>query len=361
VLLNPTIKGRVARVRSIVHRRGLDGMIVSSLPHVRYLTGFTGSNGACMITQRSALFVTDLRYRDQARDEVRGFRRIITSRGLFEGSASRRPLSGCKRVGFDSGHVTYALYRSLRSLFPEVLLVPTVGVVDSLMRTKDAEEVACIQQAAEITDRVFMEVLAMIAPGVVELDIAAEISYLQRRQGAERDAFDILVAGGERAAFPHAKASTRKISRNEMVILDFGCVVRGYASDLTRTVHVGRPSRRAVELYRVVQEAQQEALAAVTAGMRARDLDAIARKRIQRAGWGRYFNHSLGHGLGMHVHEAPRVSALSTDTIAAGDVITIEPGVYIPDYGGVRIEDDVLVLEHGCRVFNASPKELMIL
>jgi Xaa-Pro aminopeptidase len=361
VLLNPTIKGRVARLRAITHRRSLDGMIISSLPHVRYLTGFTGSNACCFITQRSATFVTDIRYKDQCRSEVRGYRKIVTSRGLYEGAAPRQPLARCARVGFESTHVTYAIYRAIRAAFPGVLFVPTTGVVEELMRVKDADEVASIQEAAEISDAVFLEVARLIAPGVTELEIAAEISFRQRRYGAEGDAFDILVAGGERGAFPHAKASSRKFRRHEMVILDFGCVVKGYASDLTRTVHIGRPTRRARELYRVVLEAQEEALGAVTAGMRTSDLDAVARKRIQKAGWGRYFNHALGHGLGMQVHEPPRVSSLSTERLIAGDVITIEPGVYIPDYGGVRIEDDVLVLDHGCRVFNAAPKDFMIL
>jgi Xaa-Pro aminopeptidase len=355
------MKGRVTRVRALLRRRGLDGMVISSLPHIRYLTGFTGSNACCVITGRSAIFVTDIRYKDQCRAEVKGFRKIVTRVGLYEGAASGRPFDGCSRVGFESAHVTYALYRVLRTTFPGVLFVPTTGVVDELRRVKDAVEVAAIQKATEISDRVFLEVVEMISPNVTELDIAAEISFRQRRYGAERDGFDILVAGGERAAFPHARASARKFHRHELVILDFGCVVQGYTSDLTRTVHMGRPSRRAKDLHRVVLEAQEEAIAAVRAGMRASDLDAIARKRIQKAGWGRWFSHALGHGLGMQIHEAPRVSSLSTEHLLAGDVITIEPGVYIPGYGGVRIEDDVLVLHDGCRVFTAAPKDLMVL
>jgi Xaa-Pro aminopeptidase len=340
--------------------QGLDAFLLTSHPNILWLTGFTGSSGLCVITPRRGIVVSDPRYAVQSRAEVHGFRRVISARGMFDAVSEHRLLAGCRRVGFESQHVTHAQYRTLRRIFRSVSFRPTDNLVEDLEMVKDDGELALLREAVRISDDAFRHVLPVLRPGVRESDVAAEITYFQRRAGAERDAFETIVAGGERAALPHARASSRQLRAGDLVILDFGCTVGGYSSDLTRTVAVGRASRRSREIYGVVREAQEAAVAAARGEMPARDLDAVARTVIAAAGYGRYFVHSLGHGLGLHVHERPRVSALSTEFLRTGSVITIEPGIYIPGFGGVRIEDDVVLEKNGCRVLNTAPKELIV-
>ena len=339
----------------------LDALVVTTPANVRYLTGFSGSNGLAVVTAGRALFISDSRYALQSAAEVRKFRRIIGRRGLLEDAASSGALAGCAEAGFESESITYAQYRSLRRLFPGVRFRPTSGIVEGLSLVKDRGEVACIEEAAAIADGVFADVLKTIRPGMTEQEIAAEISWLNRRRGGESDPFDVLVAGGARGAFPHAHPTARKIRKGEFLLIDFGSTVRGYSSDMTRTVVLGRGPRRLTEAYRAVLEANESARAAARGGMAARALDAVARDCIRRRGFGKYFVHSLGHGLGLRVHERPRISPLSAEVIEPGCVITIEPGIYIPGCGGVRIEDDVVIGDTGCRVLTRSPRELIVL
>lgn len=357
---------RTARVREEMQRRGLDAFIVSSLFNIRYLTGFTGSNAILIVTKKSTTFLSDVRYKLQAKQEVSsGDPRkrtciLITRLGLYEEASKRNLLDGAGKVGFESNQITYAQYRVLRKLFPHTSFASTSEIVEEVMLVKEDDEIEMIRRAVRISDQVFHEILKVIRPGVSELEVAAEISYLHKTFGAERDAFETIVASGERSALPHARAGERKIKAGDLLTLDFGCAVNGYNSDLTRTVAVGKASARAKEMYDVVYQAQQEAIDSAKGGMWAKDLDSIARKRIDRLGYGKYFSHSLGHGLGLHVHERPKISQLSKERLRSGSVITIEPGVYIPDFGGVRIEDDVLLTEQGCVVLNAAPKEFMV-
>ncbi len=352
---------RIEGLRARMNENELDALIVTSLANIRYLTGFSGSHALAVLTAKRAYFISDSRYTLQSAREVRKFRRIIGSLGLMEDAAAAKTLRGCRAAGFESDSLTYAQYRSLRRLFPRIMFRPTSGMVESLALVKDAREVACIEEAAAISDGVFHDVLKFIRPGVTELEIAAEISWLNRRRGAESDAFDVIVASGPRGALPHARPTARKIRKGEFVLLDFGSTVRGYSSDLTRTVALGGAPRRLREAYQAVLEANESATASARGGMTARGLDAVARGCIRRRGFARYFIHSLGHGLGLRVHERPRVSALSPEVLRPGSVITIEPGIYIPGSGGVRIEDDVLLGGTGCRVLTRSPRELIVL
>ncbi len=353
-------KKRLSRLRAELSGKGLDTLIISTLPHIRYLSGFTGSNALLIVGTRSAVFLTDTRYVLQASREVSGCRVIITTKPLFEEAAKRKLLSVGKRAGFQADQVTYAQYRSLRKLFPSISFVSTRDLVEDVMLVKDPHEVDSIRRAVAISDKVFHDVVKIVRPGIPELEVAGEISYLHKKYGGERDAFETIVASGKRGAFPHARASEKKIARGELVTLDFGCSVNGYNSDLTRTIGVGTLSPRLRRMYEVVREAQQLAVDAARGNMAAAELDHVARKHITRRGFGKYFNHSLGHGLGLNVHERPRVSQLSKELLQVGSVITIEPGVYIPEVGGVRIEDDVLLTEDGCAVLNTAPKELVI-
>ena len=339
----------------------LDGLLVTHLPHVRYLTGFSGSNGLCVITKRSECFITDARYRDQAKCEVKRFRIVTTRKSLFE-AAAREATAGRKmRLGFDGRHLSVAGWQSLRKLLRRTALVPTRPLVDAVASIKDNCEIASIRRAVRISDKVFGLIIQLLKPGLTELDVAAEIAYLHRKLGAEADAFEPIVASGPRGAWPHARASAKRIRSGELVIMDFGCRVDGYHSDCTRTVAVGRPSARLRRMYQIVLDAQLRAVDAARGGMAARNLDAVARSYIKKMGYGKFFPHSLGHGIGLDVHEAPRISWLSKDLLLPGNVVTIEPGVYKPGLGGVRIEDTVIIRENDCSVLNRSPKELLML
>ncbi len=352
---------RVTRLRTLLEEQRLDALIVTSLIHLQYLTGFTGTHGLAVVTRREVYFITDSRYRAQAARQVRAAQRLLTQHPLLVAMADHHCLSRCKRTGFESHDMTYQQYRTLRKTFPGKVFVPTSGIVENLLLVKESSELASMRSAMRITDLVFAEVLPLLRPGMRENEVAAEISYRHRRLGADGDAFIPIVASGVRGALPHARASDKILRHGEMVTLDFGCTVDGYHSDLTRTVALGRVSQRARKVYDVVRRAQQAALAAARGGIRARALDAVARDVITGAGYGDAFSHSLGHGLGLHIHERPRVSPLSNEILVAGSVITVEPGIYIPGWGGVRIEDDVLLMQRGNTVLTTAPKDLMVL
>lgn len=352
---------RLEEVRRKLSRLKLQAIVITALPHVRYLTGFTGSNGVCVVTLGDQFLFTDGRYREQVRDEVQGFHTVVTSGSLFEAMKSRKLLAKTSRVGYESQNMSVSSLATLQKQFPRNKFVPTSFLMEEIAAVKDADEIESIKEAVRITDEVFEQILGVIREGVRENEVAAEIAYRHRRLGAEADAFEPIVASGIRGALPHARASAKAIHKGDMVTLDLGCRVRGYHSDLTRTVSVGPPSDELKRVYQVVRDAQEKALGSAKSGMKAKSLDAVARKHIAAQGLGKYFSHSLGHGLGLEVHELPRVSKLSTDTLETGNVITVEPGVYIPGVGGVRIEDDVLIENGSCRVLNSSTKELTVL
>ncbi len=355
------IRKRTANVWKKIDDLGLDAFLVSHLPNIRYLSGFTGSNALLIISTNRRYLLTDSRYRQQSREEVLGCRVFISDDGLFETAARKSLLGRSRRVGLEGNHLSYTLFQNLKKLFPGIRFVPEVDVVESVAAVKDAVEIQSIRKAIRITDKVFSEILKIIRPGVLESDIAAEISYRQRLEGADRDAFDVMVASGARSALPHGQASTKKIRAGDLGTLEFGCSAEGYHSDLTRTVAVGSASRRAREIYRIVLHAQNRAIETARSGISARELDEAARSYIRSQGYEKHFGHSLGHGLGLQVHELPKVSSRSKDKLEAGNVITIEPGIYLPSFGGVRIEDDVLIENGRSVVLSKAPKEFLIL
>lgn len=352
---------RIAALRSRMIESSLDALIVSSLANIRYLTGFSGSNALVVVTGKRAYFVSDSRYALLSAHEVRKFRRIIGRGGLLEDASAAGTLRGCRDAGFESDSLTYAQYRSIGKNFPGVRFHPAPGLVEGLALVKDARELKAIEEAAAVSDSVFSGILRSLRPGATELDIASEIMRLNRSNGGESDPFDVIVASGERGALPHARPTSRRLRRGEFVILDFGSTVRGYCSDMTRTVSLGRAPARLRAAYAAVLEANESAAASARAGIEAKNLDAVARSCLRRRGFGKFFTHSLGHGIGLRVHERPRVSPLSREMLVAGSVITIEPGVYLPGCGGVRIEDDVVLGDTGCRILTRSTRELIVL
>lgn len=352
---------RIAALRSKLRDHQLDAFVIAALPNIRYLTGFSGSHAIAVLTRRQLSVVTDSRYKDQIREEVRSARTAVAQRGLLDAIRKLRWIPPRARVGLEADSFSVADLRRLRSLFRGIRFLPTVGQVEGLRAVKDRPEIDVIRQAVGITDRVFDKILSILRPGMRELDLAAEISYWHRRFGAEADAFEPIVAGGPRGAFPHAGATRSRIKKNQLLTIDLGCRFEGYHSDLTRTVAVGNVNRERRKMYQVVLDAQRRAMDAVTAGIHARALDRVARDSITAAGLGKYFSHALGHGVGLSVHELPRVSALSDEVLRMGNVITVEPGVYVPGHGGVRIEDVVVVDRNGPRVLSNSPRSMIVL
>jgi len=348
---------RTARLRAALATERLDGLLVSGPANIRYLCGYTGSNGLMLVTRHNAFFYTDFRYQEQIRTEVKGCRKRVLKRDLYT-SFPVADAAGLKRVGVEEALVTLARFRSLRRQFKRTKLVPAHDVVMELRRTKEPAEVDSIARAQAVTDGVFARVLPMVKPGVREQDLALEIDFQFRKAGGE-NAFGSIVASGPNAAKPHAGYSSRRLKRGDSLTFDIGCMLNGYCSDMTRTVFVGRGPAELRRVYEVVLEAQMRALDKVEPGVLASKVDAAARDHITKAGFGKCFGHGLGHGVGLEVHERPTLAATSKDVLSPDDVTTVEPGIYLPGVGGVRIEDMVVVTKSGCRNLTRSPKDLL--
>jgi Xaa-Pro aminopeptidase len=354
------MKIRINKIQKKIKQENLDALLITTLTNVRYLSGYSGSNGLLVVTPTKSFFLTDFRYWGQAKKEVKGSRIIYGERDLFD-DLPKLGVFKPKRVklGFESENVSFTLYQRLKALLPEALLVPTEKFVESLMVVKDQDELKRIRKAVQITDSVFSQILSFIQPGITEQDLSAEIEYMMKKNGAEGTAFETIVASGFRSALPHGRASHKKIKKGEFVTFDMGALVEGYCADMTRTVVVGKAKPRQKKVYELVLKAQKKAIRSARAGLRCEKLDRIARDVIKKAGFGKYFGHGLGHGIGLLVHDLPRVSSKSDEVLMPGMVVTVEPGIYIPNWGGVRIEDDVLITKKGCEVLNQSPKKLL--
>jgi Xaa-Pro aminopeptidase len=349
---------RRARLASRLVELGADGLLLTRLPNVRYTTGFTGSNGQVLITQDGAAFFTDGRYTEQARHEVPDLERITYVDGFLESvvGAARRLAVG--RLGFESEGVTFRTYEQLRAAANGIELVPVDGEVEHQRWVKDPDELAALERAQGATDEAFDAILARLRDGVSERELAFELDAEMRRAGAERPGFDTIVAFGEDASEPHHEPTGRTLSRGDVVKMDFGGLVDGYHADMTRTVAFGEPPDRLRDVHHLVRSAQQAGIDAVRAGATGAEVDAAARSVIEAAGLGEHFTHGLGHGVGLEIHEGPRLGRESDDALPAGAVVTVEPGVYLPGVGGVRIEDMVEVTVDGARSLPRSGKDL---
>jgi Xaa-Pro aminopeptidase len=378
--------GRQSRLAALLREQRLDAMLVTHLPNVRYLCGFTGSAGvlAISLTEKShkAVFFTDGRYRQQASEEVTAARVMIHKTTALPAAVDwlRAQTEGV-RIGFEAEHTSVATGGELGKLSGRLRPRAVSALVERLRAVKEPAEVAQIRKAVDLASCVFAAVLPDIKPGMKESAIAAEIEYMSRRQGAEGMSFDTLVASGKRSALPHGVASQNRLPGRGFVILDFGVILGGYCSDMTRTLYLGRTSHAERKMYEAVLEAQLAGIKAVIPGSKCSEVDNAARKVLEKAGLGRYFTHSTGHGVGIEIHEMPgiRKAVKSTksvskppkltrkqagtrfDTLLPGMVITIEPGVYIPGKGGVRIEDMVVVTESGCEVLTPTSKEMIVI
>lgn len=361
------MKARIDKIRKYLVRQNLDAFYVfypldsgRFLPNVRYLTGFSGSSGAIFVTRKTATFITDFRYTDQSKAQVKGARVVISKKNPIAAMEDIKEAQTVNmRIGIEAHRLTVAQKTALARALPKAILIDTTDVVEDLMICKDKSEIDNIKKAAEISDVAFERILGILKPGLMEKDIAAELEYQMKMLGADKEAFESIVASGYRSALPHGIASDKKLKKGEFITFDFGALYKGYCSDITRTVVLGKASPRQKKIYRIVERAQAAAVRKVRAGVTGKQVDAAARNIIVRAGFGKNFGHGTGHGIGLEVHAAPRVSILGTQPLESNMVITIEPGIYISGWGGVRIEDDVVVRQKGCLVLNQAPKKML--
>ncbi|PSL43184.1 Xaa-Pro aminopeptidase [Salsuginibacillus halophilus] len=351
---------RLEKIRQKMNEHALDALVIESSANRRYVSGFTGTSGAALITREEAVLVTDFRYTSQAEAQCEGFTVEKQAGGLAEAVGEAVKQRGIQTLGFEKEAVTYAQFEAYQT-YIQAELKPVAGIVESVRMIKTDEELAVLKDAAAIADRAFEHIQSFIRPGVEEIEISNELEFFMRRQGAVSSSFDIIVASGYRSALPHGVASTKQIEKGELVTLDFGAYYNGYCSDITRTFAVGEPSEELRRIYDTVHAAQVKALEHLKPGMTGVEADAVARDYIQAEGYGPYFGHGLGHGLGMEVHEGPRLSPKGSQTLEEGMVVTVEPGIYVEGTGGTRIEDDVVITKDGCSRLTTSPKDLIIL
>jgi len=362
-----TPANRLLKVREALSGREvpLDALLLTDLDNIGYLTGFTGSTAQVVVTPSEAVFITDSRYMVQAARECAGFTLVETPHGsggygeALQNVLKERPI--VQKLGFEAGNVTVAAWEKLRELSPELEWVSTESIVGDLRMVKDAGEIAAIRRAIAVAEAAFLSVKHLLAPGTRERDFALELEYAMRRGGAEGTAFESIVASGAMGARPHHHAGPRPFISGDFVTIDWGACVDGYNSDITRTIGIGTVTPRHREVYAVVLEAQRLAIAAIRPGATGKEIDAVARDYITAQGFGEAFGHGLGHSLGRDVHDGPGLSARSEGSILQpGMVLTVEPGIYLEDWGGVRIEEDILVTETGCEVLTSLPNELEV-
>ncbi|MDE3169195.1 MAG: aminopeptidase P family protein [Acidobacteriota bacterium] len=349
------------RLRNCFGRLSADAVLVTHLPNVRYLCGFSGSAGLLVVEPESATFFTDSRYTFQSKYEVTGARVQISKKGLLRAAGELlRARKSLRRVAYSPAQITVAQKQALdAAVSRKVRWIDDGSAVDKLRMIKDSSEIAAIREAAAIVSKTFERTAKRLRPGDSELDVAAEIERDFKRKGAEGPSFETIVASGERTAWPHARPTRKPIAKNELVLLDHGAILRGYCSDMTRTVFVGKAPRKIRSLYRAVLEALEAGKAAARPGVKAQDVDAAARGVLRRARLDRYFTHSTGHGVGLEIHESPRLGKGDETVLAEGMVITVEPGVYIEGLGGIRIEDDIAVNSRGAEQLTTAPRHLI--
>ena len=352
------MEGRIARLRTLLTEKIVDAVLVTKEENVHYFSGFRGDSTALLVTHERLLLVTDSRYTEQAASEAPLYEIVEQRDGLYRKAAELVADADVVALGFEGGALVYDHVIKLRELLGEISL-DTPLHLDPLRQVKDADEIALIRRACEIADEGFAHILSYIQPGITEMEVAAELEHHMRKLGSERPAFQTIIASGVRGSLPHGVASDKVIARGELVTMDFGAVCAGYHSDITRTICVGRADARQCELYDAVLTAQQRALAALRPGVTGIEVDRVARDCLADHELDQYFGHGLGHSLGLEIHEEPRLSKAGKDMMQPNMLITDEPGVYIPGWGGIRIEDTVLITADGAEALTHAPKEFI--
>lgn len=355
---------RLDALRAQLSALRCDALAISHLPNVRYLCGYSGSSGLILATRERPVFLTDFRYQQQAALQVGDKAEIVIApqgTSLWKAATKLIKKRGLKRIGFEAAHTSVAAHQEIEKLLDGPKTVVTQNVVEKMRALKSADEVEIMRQAVRVADETMQEVLALLAPGKSELEIAFAIESGIRARGGSGTSFESIVASGARSALPHGVASDKIIERGDMVTIDMGAIYGGYCSDMTRTVCVGKSSRKQREIYALVYRAQVAACQAIKPGAGCKAVDALAREIIKSAGHAKEFGHGLGHGVGMDIHEAPRLSKAGKGKLKAGMMVTSEPGVYLEGWGGVRIEDLLLVTEDGAEILTQTPKPAELL
>lgn len=353
------MKERLTKIRKLLIDNQLDGIMIHSPVNRKYLSGFTGSAGILLISQSLAVLLTDFRYIEQAKKQATDFIIIdYMAEGLYNEINKFIKKENINRLAIEAEKLSYKEYREYNEKL-DAQLVPTEKLVENIRKIKDKDEIKRIKQAAVIGDEAFRHILSFLKAGISERDIALELEYYMKKHGASDLSFSTIVASGAFSALPHWEPGERKLEVGDFVVMDFGCIYKGYCSDMTRTVVIGKASSRQKEIYDIVFQAQMAALEGLGPFKRGKEIDKIARDYIEMKGYGSCFGHGLGHCVGMEIHENPRLSKNEEEEFLPGMVVTVEPGIYIPDFGGVRIEDLVLITDDGIEILTKSPKELI--
>ncbi len=353
---------RLRNLRKVLgeKEREVEGFLISNPINCRYLSGFTGSSVYLLITMEEAFLLTDFRYREQALEEAPCYSLISFQGSLASTLESFLKKKALKKIAFEHNHLTVYWYEVLRIKLPDLELVPLHQVVEGLRTVKDVKEINLIKEAARITEKSYKRILPFLKPGVGEEDVAIELDYIIKKEGGRKASFDFIVASGKRSSLPHGVASGKKLEHGDMVVIDFGIYYNGYCSDMTRTVAMSHAGNSERKKYRVVLEAQKKALEGIREGLSGEEADELARQVIIKEGWGDNFGHGLGHGVGLEVHEEPRLAPGNKNILKSGMITTVEPGIYFPGWGGIRIEDMVLISENSCELLTGDLKEELI-
>lgn len=349
---------RVKDIQQEMKKQEVEALLITSPYNLRYASNFTGSTGLSVITHDKAFFVTDFRYTEQAADQAVGFEIIKNTGPIYEEVKTIVENEQISSLGFEKDFVTFATYEQIKTLLTSELK-PVSGLIESLREIKEQSEVDTIQKAINITEYAFEEILNYIKPGISEIEVANKLDFLMREKGAAGVSFDTIVASGKRSAMPHGVASEKKIEQGDMITLDFGCYFNGYVSDMTRTFSLGDPGEELKKIHQIVLDANLKVTEQAGPGVTGKALDSVARDYITEKGYGEAFGHSTGHGIGLEVHEGPGINFRNEKSLVKGNMITNEPGIYIPGLGGVRIEDDLLITEEGNKNLMTVTKELI--
>ncbi len=351
---------RQHKLKKVLSQKNLDGLLITNLTNIRYICGFTGSAGTCLVTPAGQYFITDGRYIEQSKNQVKGFERYIDMDTNLSIIQKNNLLNKGLRIGFEGDHVNYTLYDSIKKTFSDINWESTKMILEDLASVKDKTELDAIRTAVEITDKVYEEILPMLRPGYTEKQVANTMVSKYREYG-DGEAYSPIVATGPNGALPHAIPTDREFKKGDFIVIDAAAKYAGYHADMTRTPVVGEATDKHHEIYAIVKEAQKRGCDIAQAGVSCKDVDAATRDYIHEMGYGDYYTHGTGHGLGLEIHTSPRFSPTSKDILAENNVMTIEPGIYIAGWGGVRIEDDVIINQSGCEILNKTTKELVVL
>ncbi|ELX8750201.1 aminopeptidase P family protein [Listeria monocytogenes] len=351
---------KLTKIQETLGKEKIEAVLVTSEFNRRYVSGFTGTSGVALILPEKAYFVTDFRYTEQAAKQAEGYEIVQHTGPIFDTVEDLLIKNDTKTLHFEADYVTVSEFKQMERVFNRQL-IPLTGFFEEMRKVKTASELKAIRTACDIADAAFAHIIQFIKPGMAEIEVSNELEFFMRRAGATSSSFDTIVASGIRSALPHGVASDKKIEVGDFVTMDYGCYYDGYCSDMTRTIAVGEPAEKLKEIYKITLDAQLKVIDSLKPGMTGIEADAIARDYISSFGYGDAFGHSLGHGIGLEIHEGPNLSFKSPQKLEVGHVVTDEPGIYLPGIGGVRIEDDLLITETGNEILIHSPKELIIL